>query len=992
MFPWILLLAAPASPPSFGSVHQDPAWTAVRAVLEANCLACHGGEARKSGLSFADRASFLEGGNRGPAIDAEQGERSRLLHAVRYGDPDLSMPPRGRLSARELELLEDWVRLGAPWPEGPEGRLADPRRHARGAEPRRVLGWAYQPLAESPPPEPKDRAWGRQPLDAFVRAGQEAAGFDPAPDAPPAVLLRRASFDLTGLPPTPEERERFLAEVERDGFERAWAALIDRLLASPHHGERWARHWLDLVRYAETNGYERDATKHNAWRYRDWVVRALNADLPYDRFVVAQLAGDEAPPEERLPADALLATGFFRLGVWDDEPSDPEQARADELADIVDAAGSVFLAATIGCARCHDHKADPISQAEYYGFTAFFNNLVGFGGGGFGQHLGGGAAGQVADLPGPGVSSAAEWNQARARLEAALAAQARRLELSAPDEQDGRATPLLPDARERPATWAYLEGQAPAGFASPAFDDGAWPRGPGGFGAPGTPGARVKTPWHGPSIALRTTFVLEEIPEQVLLTLHHDDDVVVFLNGVQILERRGYTTRYLELPLDATQRAHLVIGRNVLSLACVQDFGGQYIDAGLYAGVPGQGPGPEREEWLPALRAAAERLPAGAERERLFDLLAEFDRHGDLPRVAPYPAQIAREHGGVPPVQAVLGRGSVHAPGAEVEPAIPEAFLASAGPQARGAQLHAVDPGAQSTGRRLALARWLVGEGRSATARAMANRLWQFHFGRGLSRSPGDFGNLGVPPTHPELLDHLAARLIAQGWSLKAMHRELMTSRAYRMDSVGAASTRAVAELNDPLNDRLWRFDPRRLSAEEYRDALLASAGVLQRELFGPSIYPALSADVLQTASRPDQAWGRSSREQARRRSLYVFAKRSLQHPLLSALDQPSPDLPCPERFPTNVPTQALQTLNGAFPAEMAAELAARISREHQDRLGRLRAALAASLGREASEAELERQERFLERLETEQGLQPLEALSVFCLGLFNRNEFLWID
>jgi hypothetical protein len=249
-----------------------------------------------------------------------------------------------------------------------------------------------------------------------------------------------------------------------------------------------------------------------------------------------------------------------------------------------------------------------------------------------------------------------------------------------------------------------------------------------------------------------------------------------------------------------------------------------------------------------------------------------------------------------------------------------------------------------------------------------------------------------VPPTHPELLDHLAARLIAQGWSLKAMHRELMTSRAYRMDSVGAASTRAVAELNDPLNDRLWRFDPRRLSAEEYRDALLASAGVLQRELFGPSIYPALSADVLQTASRPDQAWGRSSREQARRRSLYVFAKRSLQHPLLSALDQPSPDLPCPERFPTNVPTQALQTLNGAFPAEMAAELAARISREHQDRLGRLRAALAASLGREASEAELERQERFLERLETEQGLQPLEALSVFCLGLFNRNEFLWID
>ena len=988
----LLLFAAQSLPAGDPQAGGDPAWTAVRAVLEANCLACHGGEGRKSGLSFADGPSFREGGLRGPAVDAAEPDRSRLLEAIRYGDPDLSMPPRGKLGARELGLLEDWVRLGAPWPEGPEGRLADPRRHARSAEPRRVLGWAYQPLGDRAAPEPRDRSWGRQPLDAYVRAGQEAAGFDPAPDAAPEVLLRRASFDLTGLPPTPEERERFLAAVQRDGFESAWPALVDRLLASPHHGERWARHWLDLVRYAETNGYERDGTKRNAWRYRDWVVRALNQDLPYDRFLVAQLAGDEAPPEERLPADAVLATGFFRLGVWDDEPSDPEQARADELADIVDTAGSVFLASTIGCARCHDHKADPISQAEYYGFTAFFNNLVGFGGGGFGQHLGGGAAAGVADLPGPGVLSAAEWEAARERLEAALAAEARRLELEAPDPRNGSAEALLPDARAGGATWAFLERAAPAGFASPGFDDGAWRRGAGGFGAPGTPGAHVGTPWHGEAIALRTSFALESIPEQVVLSLHHDDDVAVYLNGALLLERQGYTTRYLELPLDASQRAHLVVGRNVLALACRQDFGGQYIDAGLYAGSPGEGPGPELEQWLPALRAAAERRPAGPEREALLERLAEFDRHADAPRTAPYPAQVAREHGGVAPAQAVLGRGSVHAPGALVEAAIPAAFASTAGPGASGARLPAADPEAPSSGRRLALARWLVGEGRAATARAMANRLWQFHFGRGLSRSPGDFGNLGVPPTHPELLDHLAARLIESGWSLKAMHRELLTSRAYRMDSLGAASTRAAAQESDPLNDRLWRFDPRRLSAEEYRDALLASAGVLNPELFGPSVFPELPADVLETASRPDQAWGRSSREQAQRRSLYVFSKRSLQHPLLSALDQPSPDLPCPERFPTNVPTQALQTLNGAFPAQMAAELAARVSRASPDRRGRVRAAILASLGRDAGEAELARQEQFLLRLESEKGLESLEALRVFCLGLYNRNEFLWID
>lgn len=372
------------------------AWSDVRGVLEARCLECHGGERVKSGFRLANARTFAAGGDRGPVVvGTAAGEGldfggSRLLEVIRYGNPGLAMPPSGKLPTPELDLLESWVAPGAPWPDGPPGELADPAQADEPEPPARAGrdGWAYRPLARPETPTPADPAWRAHPVDAFVAARREAAGLQAAPRASALQLLRRATFDLIGLPPSPRAQAEFLGAVESVGFDTAWSALLARLLASPQHGEHQGRHWLDLVRYAETNGYERDATKTGIWRYRDWVIRALNADKPYDRFVIEQLAGDELFPPELAGSDApmpaeraeaLLATGYYRLGVWDDEPADPVQARADELADIVDTTGQVFLGTTMGCARCHDHKADPILQRDYYAFTAVFNNVRGAG-------------------------------------------------------------------------------------------------------------------------------------------------------------------------------------------------------------------------------------------------------------------------------------------------------------------------------------------------------------------------------------------------------------------------------------------------------------------------------------------------------------------------------------------------------------------------------------------------------------------------------------
>lgn len=874
------------------------------------------------------------------------------------------------------------------------GREPSPLPQGQGEDP--VDWWAYVPLGDVAIERSAGQGGGAHPVDRLL--GQHLAGtsLEPAPRATPLVLLRRATFALTGLPPTREARARFLEDVASRGFDGAWAALLDELFASPHYGESEARRWLDVVRYGETNGYERDSAKPNIWRYRDWVIRALQADLPYDQFIGLQIAGDEYAAEmtdlaER--TDALLATGFYRLGLWDDEPADRPQAKADEHAEIVDTISQTVFGSTMGCARCHDHKADPFTQAEYFALTAHFAGVRGYSYDG---------ALDLAEMPKEGVITEEERDELveeidreiREHLDAQQPTGRETAESSAGagDVGAGAKSAILGDARAAEANvmWRYAESagkrgdsaaaganaERMSGWEQPGFDDEAWKEGPGAFGTKGTPHAIIGTPWASREIRMRTTFALEEIPESVYLTLHHDDDVIVYLNGQVILTRAGYRTDYTAIQLRDVARGALVVGRNVLAVFCMQDFGGQVIDVGLHAGFEPAGEAAD----LCRLESLGD-APC-------LELLDRRERARTHPVSAPFPAQVVSEVGRMAPDQFIHGRGSVHAPGDKVEPTLPAAWVAGSRPGAATYHLPEPSPDARTSGRRRALSDWAFDGGAHLTARVEANRLWQGLFGRGLCRTAGDFGRLGERPTHPELLDRVAEELIRSEWSRKSVQKWLMLSRTYQRSS--RASEVSIA--GDPRNDHLARFDPRRLTGEELRDAALFVTGELNRRVFGPWVFPPMAKEVLATASRPDQAWGRSTPEDANRRSLYVHVKRSLREPLLAAFDQPDPDLPCAVRFPTNVPTQALLTLNGEFMGARATAFAEVLASEAEGEHEQIGLAIEIALQREPEPGEVERAAELLEALRREHGAGQDEVLRLFALGLLNRNEFIWVD
>ncbi len=338
-------------------------------VLRAHCLTCHGGDKTRGGLQLTSREALLQGGDHGPAVSLDKPDESLLLRAVRHQDPKMPPPPREKLAAAQIDALARWVKMGAPWSEAAVVKAPGPPKVDEQAR----NFWSFRPVVRPEVPAVRDASWGRTPLDAFILAKLDAAGLKPAAPASKTSLLRRVTYDLTGLPPTPEEVDAFLKDESPDAYEK----VVDRLLASPHHGEKWGRHWLDLVRYAETNGYEFDTAKPHVWRYRDYVIKSFNDDKPYDRFVREQLAGDELEP---LTPDGLVATGYYRLGVWDSGAPDRLQAQFDELDDIVATTGQVFLGLTVNCARCHDHKIDPFPTADYYRLLAFFRGVQRYGG------------------------------------------------------------------------------------------------------------------------------------------------------------------------------------------------------------------------------------------------------------------------------------------------------------------------------------------------------------------------------------------------------------------------------------------------------------------------------------------------------------------------------------------------------------------------------------------------------------------------------------
>ena len=952
------LRAAPTDAPSNPAAPVDPAFAAAKPVIEARCFKCHGGEKTKSGLSLASGDLLRKGGLSGNPLE---GDKPLLRAAIAYTHDEVRMPPTGQLPQAERDILNRWLNAGAPWPAGV--KLAGKASADDDAKPTLEEGrrwWAYQPVAQVAVPKPQDAAFAAHPVDAFLAAKWEAAGLKPAPEADRAALIRRAAFDLTGLPPTPEEVAAFLADTAPD----AWEKLIDRLLASPHYGEQQARQWMDVVRFAETNGYERDSAKPNMWRYRDWLIRAFSSDMPFDRFVLEQLAGDELPDAS---PSSRLATGYYRLCIWDDEPVDRAQARADELADITDTTGQAFLATTVGCARCHDHKKDPISQRDYYALTAFFNNIEGFSYRA-GRHVpdpwlpvGAGAAMTESDRKARLDALDTQTDEVLAEFEKAWQAG------DHPKEETGRV--LLPDARAQGVTWRYAPQKAD-GWETPGFDDKNWKTGAGGFGRQGTPGSVVRTAWESREIVMRTRFNLTELPKSLVLSLHHDDDVEIYLNGFPIHQAKGYVVKYEDFQLPQEAVSQLVVGSNVLAVRCRQDFGGQYIDAGLSSGWATGRPG-----WLARTRMhGAQYLPA-ASWKRFGALERERAQVAAAPAVRNFEAQVVSERPGPAPVQHVLGRGSVHNPREEVAPNVPAVMRPPGSP----------GPAVPADKRRLALARWIADPANPMAAKVYANRIFQQHFGRGLAPTPGDFGKLGTKPSHPELLQYLGAALVREKGSTKAMHRLLMTSRAYRMSAAGPAGS-------DADNNLLARAPVRRLSAEEFRDAVLAASGQLNPNVGGPSVYAPMPAEVLAGASKPTEVWGTCTPEEAGRRSLYIFSKRSLRYPLLEVFDQPDTDQGCHARFGTLTPTQSLTTMNGEFMNGSAAAFAKRLMAEKPgDRAAQLRRGLFLALCRDPDAGTLARHLAFLQKLEAG-GHSPERALACVCLAILNENAFIFKD
>jgi hypothetical protein len=685
------------------------------------------------------------------------------------------------------------------------------------------LYWAYQPVSKVALPEVRDKNWPANPIDLFILQKLEAQGLTPNPRTERVALVRRLFYDLTGLPPPPEEVDALLADSAPDAYER----LVDRLLNSPHYGEKWGRHWLDLVRFAESNGYERDGPKPLAWRYRDYVIRSFNADKPFDWFVKEQLAGDELAPGD---PDSIIATGFYRLGLFDDEPADPAQARFDELDDIVTTVSQVFLGMTVNCARCHDHKIDPIPQADYYRLLSFFQEIPRFSN----------------DL--------------------------------------------------NPVSSSTVTEIAPAGIrAQHEVEDRA----------------RVRQ-------LSEITTALRRLEEEAIRKMPAQDQ-----RAAEGPERQQVIRQKLK----------------------------QFMTA-------------EQMEEYASLRAKQRSMLAATAGPR--DLAMSVNHCA----VNPGPTHI-------------MIRGNPHIAGKEVTPAFPTAFALPP------PSIPAPPKDAHSSGRRTALANWIASPENPLTARVIVNRLWQHHFGRGIVATPNDFGKFGTAPSHPELLDWLAGEFIRSGWSLKHLHKLILMSSTYQMSPRANEPSLQV----DSATALYWRFPMRRLTAEEIRDSMLSVSGQLNLKAGGESVFPPIPQEVLAGQSRPGDGWGKSSPQEAARRSIYVFVKRSLQVPLLAHHDQADTDSSCPVRYATTVPTQALNLLNGEFSQKQAAAFAERLECEHpRDLPAQIERAIRLTTARSPARTEIQKDVEFIQKLQMEGKLSAHEALRYYCLMLLNANEFVYLD
>jgi len=1052
-------LAAPAALPSKPPSAVTPGGTAffetkVRPVLVERCYSCHSSASQpvQGGLKLDSREALLRGGVRGSALVPGDPDRSSLIRALSHADKSLQMPPGGKLKGPEIAALTAWVRMGAPWPAA--GAVAPV------SKPAAEKFWAWIPPKPPALPRVKNAAWAQNPVDRFILAGLEAKGLAPAPPADRRTLIRRATFDLTGLPPTPAEIADFERECEAEGGRgpgaggqgaelpapKAYARLIDRLLASTAYGERWGRHWLDVARYADSNGLDENLVFPNAWRYRDYVIRAINADKPIDRFIQEQIAGDLLPsrPGAADEYDPLVATGYLAIGPKMLAEDDPVKQEEDILDEQIDTFGKTFMGLTLGCARCHDHKFDPFPQTDYYALAGIFKStrtMTKFT-----------VVAEWQEVP----LASVEDREKLVRIEREVGE--KRAEHVALGKEAGAAVLAEANSKlaeyEREARRVLTAGDAPALLPAIASPNGPAPAGAVVLEAEDFVNGNVLKDREGYGKGIGVLVNAGNYPNfteygvtvpasglyQLDLRYASGDPrpIRVFVNGTRVASNAAGAVTGGFFPDQQQWKAEgvfrLAPGKNWIRLERTSFF--PHIDKllllpkspGDYPRTPDQlaaetGLIPEfvaqvREQLkgaaagtVPTLKLALPSEPqslfAPEHRTRLAQVEGEI---AGLERQKPRPPRAMAVSEGKPTDVPVHLRGSYLTLGRECPRGFPEILTRGEAPRI---------PSTQSG--RLELAQWLTAPNHPLTSRVFVNRVWRWHFGRGIVPSTDNFGTLGDLPTNQPLLDWLASSFAAgaggqgsgvglpgnptrslpgprpltpgplgMGWSLKKLHRLLMLSNTYQMSSRYDARSARV----DPENKLHWRMERRRLAAEEIRDALFFVSGKLDRTMGGSLLNFKDRAYVTDTSNADPVNYSTP------RRAVYVPVIRSALYDVYTAFDFGDPTVMNGDRPSTTVAPQALFVMNGKLVLDNAKALAeALIDRRDLDDAARIQLAYETCYGRKATAAEVGRAREFLSRLDaTYQPTVPgpwqrrLRTWQSLCKSLMAASEFIYVD
>ncbi len=895
----------------------------VRPVFAASCHSCHNAKVKSAGLDLTSAEGFLQGGQSGPLVDKAKPGDSRLLKVVGYDDK-LKMPPVGKLPAPQLAALRAWADMGAPWPGAPQAGVARPKASGRTLTEADRNFWAFRPVVKPAEPAVKSESLVRTPVDRFILSKVEEKEVEAAPPAEKLALLRRATYDLTGLPPTEAEIAAFLADDSPKAFEK----VVDRLLGSPRYGERWGRHWLDVARYADSTGNDEDHRYPYAWRYRDYVIASFNEDKPYDQFVREQIAGDLLPASDHgaLNRNGIVATGFLALGAKALAQQDKKKMLYDIYDEQVDVVSKSFLALSLACARCHDHKFDPLLTRDYYSLVSIFANT---------RNFKDSEAHVSKLLYTPLVSK--ERFEAYQRHQDQLNSKKMEIEDIAEDEVSRYNRELTP----RLADYMLAAAEVLKG------------------GTSQTTGLKAELVEKWVSLLKRQEYVPPHLekwisakPEQLpAIARDYQADYEKHLKEwtEKLAKWRENARRMLkEMNMPPPPKPRF------------EPEHGPFFHAVYF----GRGPFAVPEKERDAVFSAEARQRIEAVNRQIEELKK---------RAPPEPDMACSVEEGEPVEQRVFIRGDYSSLGEPAPKTFPQILSRPGDPKVTGGS------------GRLELARWLTRADHPLTARVMVNRIWHWHFGEGIVRTPDNFGKMGERPTHPELLDYLAARFVEGGWSIKNMHRLIMLSGAYRSSTAASEATLKA----DPENRLFSRYPRRRLSVEELRDGLLAIDGTLDLTM-GGTLQKGFGTDSENSNDRLSL-----NPEKIQRRMVYLPLRRANLPSLLNLFDFGDATTTNGKRVVTNVAPQALFAMNSEFVAERSKRLASQLLTGPQaSDSARLERAYLRTVNRKPAAEEIDAGLSYISSFERRFGGESAraKAWSSFCRILLASNEFIYVD